>query len=63
MKAGENDPSKKPSVEPKRPYNKIVNWQEGCPNCGKYYNHMTHIDSMSPIDAKIDQTKQNLIII
>ena len=34
VKWGENDPAKKPPVEPKRPYNKIVNWQEGCPNCG-----------------------------
>ena len=32
--SGENDPSKKPPVE-KRPYNKIWNWQAGCPDCGK----------------------------
>ena len=31
---GENDPAKKtPPVKPKKPYNKIVNWWEGCPYC------------------------------
>ena len=30
---GENDPAKKPLIEPKRGYNKIVNWWEGCPYC------------------------------
>ena len=32
--SGENDPSKKTPVE-KRPYNKIWNWEAGCPDCGK----------------------------
>ena len=31
---GENDPAKKPPpVKPKKAYNKIVNWWEGCPYC------------------------------
>ena len=29
---GENNPAKKPVVE-KRAYNKILNWQDGCPKC------------------------------
>ena len=33
VKQGENDPAKKPPVEPKRGYYKIVNWEEGCPYC------------------------------
>ena len=34
VKIGENDPSKKPPVD-KRPYNKIWNWEAGCPDCDK----------------------------
>ena len=31
---GENDPAKKPPpVKPKKAYNEIVNWWEGCPYC------------------------------
>ena len=30
---GENDPAKKVPEDPKRGYNKIVNWEEGCPYC------------------------------
>ena len=47
VKQGENDPAKKPPVKPKKPYNKIVNWQEGCPNCGSimksYDSYRQHV--------------------
>ena len=47
VKQGENDPAKKTPVEPKRPYNKIVNWQEGCPDCGSilqsYASYRQHV--------------------
>ena len=47
VKAGENDPSKKSSVEPTRPYNKIEDWKKGCPYCGdkqkSYDSYRQHI--------------------
>ena len=47
VKRGENDPAKKPPVEPKRRYNKIDNWEEGCPYCGKilfsYNSYRQHV--------------------
>ena len=42
VSSGENDPAKKPPpANPKKKYNKIVNWWEGCPYCDdipKSYN-------------------------
>ena len=47
VKRGENDPAKKTPVEPKRRYNKIDNWKEGCPYCGKillsYNSYRQHV--------------------
>ena len=45
---GENDPAKKPPpVQPKKKYNKIVNWQDGCPYCDfitkSYDSYRQHI--------------------
>ena len=46
VKAGENNPSKKPAEEPKRPYNKIEDYKE-CPYCGakpkSYDSYRQHI--------------------
>ena len=40
-------PSKIPAAEPKRQYNKVPNWEEGCPYCakklGSYDTHRHHI--------------------
>ena len=47
VKAGVNDPSKKPPVGPKKKYNKIEDWEEGCPYCGKillsYNSYRQHV--------------------
>ena len=45
---GENDPAKKPPpVNPPKKYNKIVNWQDGCPYCDfitkSYDSYRQHI--------------------
>ena len=45
---GDNDPAKKPPpVNPKKKYNKIVNWQDGCPYCDfitkSYDSYRQHI--------------------
>ena len=64
VKRGENDPAKKTPVEPKRSYNKIDNWEEGCPYCGKIlpsYN-LYRQDVSYRCDNKPNQTKQNLRI-
>ena len=46
VKAGENNPSKKPAEDPKRPYNKIEDHKE-CPYCGtkpkSYDSYRQHI--------------------
>ena len=52
VKQGENDPAKKLPVEPKRGYNKIDNWEEGCPYCDKkpltYNSYRQHVSYRCP---------------
>ena len=48
VSSGENDPAKKPPpVNPKKKYNKIVNWQDGCLYCDfitkSYDSYRQHI--------------------
>ena len=46
VKAGENDPSKKPPPPQRRPYNPVGDWEEGCPLCparpSTYDSFITH---------------------
>jgi hypothetical protein len=46
VKAGENDPSKKPPPPERRPYNPVGDWREGCPFCparpSTYDSFITH---------------------
>ena len=46
VKAGENDPFKKPPPPERRKYKPVGNWREGCPDCparpGSYDSFITH---------------------